>query len=300
MKNQPSNYQFQSLVRALSTIYDPGEARSIARIVFEDAFHIYDFNSAEEFGPEKEKRLATITQRLLQHEPVQYILGQADFYGLKFKVDARVLIPRQETEELVYWVLETLKTRFESRTFFHSTLAPKDAATRVLDIGTGSGCIPITIKKNFPKAQVHAIDISQDALEVAKENADLNDVEVHFTQFNILDESQWSVQPDYNIIVSNPPYIPHNERAIMAENVLKYEPQLALFVENDDPLIFYRKISEFAKAHLREGGYLFFEVNEFLGEEVLEMMQHAGLKKCELQEDMNGKKRMAMGRSLSL
>lgn len=209
-----------------------------------------------------------------------------------------MLIPRQETEELVYRILETLKRHLPTSTSPHLNTSPPqhlNPPPSLLDIGTGTACIPITIKKNYPKVDVHAIDISQEALAIARENAKLNEVEIHFQQFDILEESLWPKLSQYDIIVSNPPYIPKKEKALMEKNVLQYEPELALFVKDDDPLIFYRKISAFAMTRLRAGGYLFFEVNEFSGEAVVKHMQGVGFKNCELKLDINQKARMVIG-----
>lgn len=271
---------YQGLVAALEGLYGPGEARSIARIVFEDAFGIYSFTRQETFTPELQARLHHITTRLLTHEPIQYILGIADFYGLKFKVSRQVLIPRPETEELVHWMLEILDEK----------------ALKILDIGTGSGCIAVTLKKQRPGWEIWAVDISPEALEVAQENAAMNRVEVCFQQQDILDESQWGRLGRFDAIVSNPPYIPEREAALMPENVRRYEPRKALFVGNEDPLLFYRAIARFARRHLTPGGRLFFETNEFNAGQVAELVRSQGFDPVELKQDLSGKERMVAGR----
>ncbi len=270
---------FQILVQNLSQIYDPGEARSIARIVFEDALHIYDFQSAKGLETSQRNLLDHIQERLLQHEPIQYILGQADFYGLKFKVNPAVLIPRQETEELVHWMVETIKSS-------------KRRNYKVLDIGTGSGCIPIALKKKIPSLDVSAIDISPEALVIAKENAQRNATEIEFLQMDILNKNQWNQLAQFDMIVSNPPYIPLRESALMPENVKDFEPALALFVTDENPLIFYETIADFAKEHLTEKGYLFLECNEFNANQVVQLLDNKSFTKSHLQKDLNNKDRM--------
>lgn len=275
---------YQQLVAALEKCYDSGEAKSIARIVFEDAFGIHNFSRQEALSPAQASQLREITARLLAHEPVQYILGIADFYGLKFKVDARVLIPRQETEELAHWMLETLERK----------------VLTVLDIGTGSGCIPVTLKQQRPEWDVWAVDISQDALELAAENARMNGVELHLRQTDILDETLWAALGQFDAIASNPPYIPTREAALMPEHVKRFEPPLALFVDNEDPLVFYRAITRFAQMHLKPGSWLFFETNEFNAGEVAEWLRNQRFKEVELKRDLSGKERMVRGEWVSV
>ncbi|MCI5081031.1 MAG: peptide chain release factor N(5)-glutamine methyltransferase, partial [Saprospiraceae bacterium] len=234
------------MVQSLSEYYGQGEAHSISRIVFEDAFQLYSFSSLKDFPPKYASLYQEILQRLLKKEPVQYILGQADFYGLKFKVSPATLIPRQETEELVYWIIETCKQKNLTN-------------AEVLDIGTGTGCIPITLKVKLNTFYAKGLDVSEKAIEVARQNAVLNRVEVAFKKADILNRKNWQELGEYDLIVSNPPYIPNKEQSLMPEHVLGYEPGLALFVEDDDPLIFYKAVTDFAKAHLRANGWLFFE-----------------------------------------
>jgi release factor glutamine methyltransferase len=270
---------YRGLIAQLSALYDAGEAASIARIVFEDALGIANFTRQEALSEAQEARLHSIAVRLQQGEPVQYVLGQADFYGLKLKVDRRVLIPRQETEELVHWILEENDAR------------PR----RVLDIGTGSGCIPLALKKHRPTWQVEALDLSLDALEVARENARLNDLEVVFSAADILEESGWPALGAYDLIVSNPPYIPSAEAQLMPLWVLEHEPHLALFVEEGQPLRFYEAIAAFARIALRPGGALYFELNEHRADEVGQLLRQKGFTSIELKQDLNGKTRMARG-----
>jgi release factor glutamine methyltransferase len=257
-----------------------GEANAIARIVFEDAFKLYDFLSEREFSVENQKRLKEIQSRLLKNEPVQYIFGEADFYGYKFEVNKHVLIPRQDTEELVFYVKNTIRS-----------FVKKDAVT-LLDIGTGSGCIPITLKKLFPEMEVHALDVNEDALEIAKKNAAKLETDIVFYQKNILEKEECEELPNFDIIVSNPPYIPFREAHHMPENVKQFEPHLALFIDDENPLIFYEMIADFAKQKLNIDGYLFFETNEFNAKEVLSMLYNKAFTSVVLEQDMEGKDRM--------
>lgn len=274
---------FQNMVQSLSEYYGQGEAHSISRIVFEDAFQLYSFSSLKDFPPKYASLYQEILQRLLKKEPVQYILGQADFYGLKFKVSPATLIPRQETEELVYWIIETCKQKNLTN-------------AEVLDIGTGTGCIPITLKVKLNTFYAKGLDVSEKAIEVARKNAVLNRVEVAFKKADILNRKNWQELGEYDLIVSNPPYIPHKEQSLMPEHVLAYEPGLALFVEDDDPLIFYKAVTDFAKAHLRANGWLFFECNEYNAVEVLAYIKQQGFQEAVIQQDMMGKDRMIRAR----
>lgn len=271
---------YQNFTQKLRTIQSEGEANAIARIVFEDVFKLYDFTSEQEFSLENQNRLEEIITRLLQNEPVQYVLGEADFYGYKFKVNENVLIPRQDTEELVFYVKNTVKS-----------FVKKNAIT-LLDIGTGSGCIPITLKKLFPKMNVHALDVSEGALAIAKGNAENLETEIVFYHKNILEKGDWEGLPNFDVIVSNPPYIPHREAHLMPENVKQFEPHLALFIDDDNPLVFYEVIAEFAKQKLNKDGYLFFETNEFNAKEVLSMLRNKTFTNVVLEQDMEGKDRM--------
>jgi release factor glutamine methyltransferase len=271
---------YQAFCKSLNSIYDEREANSIARIVFEDAFSIYNFQRRDELSGEDLKKLKETEKRLLRKEPVQYVLGFADFYGLKFKVNKHVLIPRQETEELVLWILDEGKN-----------LALKNEI-KVLDIGTGSGCIPIVLKSKQSGWKIDALDISEKALMIAKENAKENNVEINFFQADILNKDSWNSFGDYDIIVSNPPYIPEKEVNLMFENVVSFEPHLALFVKNQHPLIFYENIAEFAIEKLNKGGKLFFETNEFNASQVMKVVENKPFRSCQIKQDMNGKDRM--------
>src|SRR5690554_1386971 len=222
-----------------------------------------------------QKRLEEIVSQLQQEIPIQYIFEKAYFYSYEFKVSPATLIPRRETEELVEWVLSEMDRQPEKK-------------WRVLDIGTGSGCIPITIKKEFPLAEVFAMDISTEALKIAKQNAGKLNASVTFIEQNILSTKQLD---SYDIIISNPPYVRNLEKAEIKKNVLAYEPHLALFVDDNDPLVFYRKITQLAQKSLTENGLLFFEINQYLGEEMQQMVSEY-FKTIELRKDLQGNDRM--------
>lgn len=265
---------FQRIESTLLPLYGPGEATSMAAIVLEDAFGRKPGRANRPLDPSEQQRLEQILARLLAHEPVQYVLGMALFYGLVFQVGPAVLIPRQETEELVAWVLDSAR------------------AGRLLDIGTGSGCIPVSIKKKRPDWGVHALDISPEALETARANARSNHADVHFHHLDILDEKAWEALPSFDTVVSNPPYILEEERPHMPKNVLDFEPHLALFTGNDDAQRFIKKIADFSRLHLVPGGCLFLETNEFHAAESKRVLEERGFESVEIRQDLNGKDRM--------
>ena len=243
---------------------------------------------------EEVKKWNAILAQLQQEKPIQYITREAWFYGLKFEVNENTLIPRPETEELVEWIIESWKLGAGS------WKSENQKRINVLDIGTGTGCIPIALKANLPQANVFAIDVSEMALEVAKRNAELNKVEVNFIQANILEVEDLSQLPSsiihhpssYNIIVSNPPYVRNLEKQEIKKNVLDYEPHLALFVEDTDALLFYKKIAQLAIKNLSPNGLLFFEINQYLGKETVELLENLGFKNIELKKDIYGNDRM--------
>ncbi len=268
----------------LSTIYDANEVNSLCMMVLENVVNISSakikaFPETEISTPDS-KRITNILTRLATGEPIQYILGYTEFYGLTFKVNPSVLIPRPETEELVDWII-SLVGRSEL------------AVGKFLDIGTGSGCIPISLKKNLANAQVSAIDISPEALQTAKENAELNKVDVNFFKEDILKPSDRSLlTTHYSNIISNPPYVTLEDKKLMHINVTDFEPHTALFVPQDDPLIFYKAIADFASTHLVKGGLLFFEINEGYGKQVVELLDNKEFTNIELRKDMSKKDRM--------
>ena len=214
--------------------------------------------------------------RLKKQEPIQYILGTTEFYGLTFKVNEHTLIPRPETEELVDWVL--------------SNLHDQDSVLDILDIGTGSGCIAISLAKNIPTARVSGLDISEKALEVAQENAVKNQVLVSFCKKDILETT--ALKNKYDVMVSNPPYVRQLEKKAMNANVLDYEPGLALFVPNEDPLLFYRKIAQLAMVSLQTRGWLYFEINEYLSKEMDVLLKDIGFANIEIKKDFREVPRM--------
>lgn len=218
----------------------------------------------------------SVLSSLKRSEPIQYILGETEFYGLNFCVNPSVLIPRPETEELVQWIIQSI---------------PSPSAS-ILDIGTGSGCIPIALQINRPKTAVFALDISPDALVVARKNASLNNAEVTFLQADVLALTPQDLPQKFDVLVSNPPYIPQEEKELMLPNVLLHEPHLALFVDNRDALIFYERIADLASQVLLPNGQLFFEINERFGTETCAILADRGFSNIELRKDLNGKDRM--------
>ena len=263
----------------LDGLYPVTEITSLAGLIIEV---VYDLSYTDQvlFKDKKlpKNQLEKVTQivnRLKNFEPIQYILGETVFYGLHLKVAEGVLIPRPETEELVHRIIKL-------------ELYPQ---SRILDIGTGSGCIALSLKKAYPQAEIEGIDVSEKALSTARENAGINQLDVQFKLQDILkwQETKWD---EYNVIVSNPPYVRELEKQAMNPNVLNYEPAAALFVSDQDPLIFYRIIAEFARVNLKDRGYLFFEINEYLGNETCALLKDYGFKDVELFKDLDNKDRM--------
>ena len=281
---------YNELWRQLVQIYDEGEAKAIARMVYEERFgltlsDIY-LGRETQLSAADQTELEEIAKRLLQGEPIQYVLGQADFCGRTFMVNEHVLIPRPETEELCNWKPLPLPS-------------PKGEGAKILDIGTGSGCIAITLAAMYPEAQVIGWDISEDALEVAKINAIRNNVNVSFEQVDALhltSDILHQTSEALSLIVSNPPYICNKERAAMAVNVLEYEPHTALFVPDDDPLLFYRAIAQFGQTALKQGGWLYFEINPLYAEPLCDMLCAMSYHDIELKADQYGKQRMIRAR----
>jgi release factor glutamine methyltransferase len=228
-----------------------------------------------EITVEEEQYWDSVLSQLKMQKPIQYILGETSFYGLTFLVNEHTLIPRPETEELVQWILETY---------------PTNSQISLLDIGTGTGCIPITLKKKLPKATVFALDVSEKALEVATKNASMNQVDVTFLQNDIL--ATTTLEQQFDVIVSNPPYVRELEKKEINTNVLKFEPHLALFVADNDALLFYRKIAQLAQEYLQPNGQLFFEINQYLGTEMIALVASYGFTEIELRQDVYGNDRM--------
>ncbi|WP_121199115.1 peptide chain release factor N(5)-glutamine methyltransferase [Mucilaginibacter gracilis] len=267
----------------LKSIYDKPEINAIKYLAISEVTALSKAQlrayASTEFSAVQAQKLKKILRALQTGKPIQYILGDTEFYGLPFKVTPAVLIPRPETEELVEWIISIAKQRNELET--------------ILDIGTGSGCIPITLKTYLPSAKVSAVDVSTRALNIARQNAQLNDVEVDFIKTDILKQSGITLRnTHYSIIVSNPPYVTEGEKSEMHGNVLNHEPHLALFVTDTDPLIFYNAIANFALQNLKENGLLFFEINENLGKETVNLLKDKGFKNIQLRQDLRGKDRM--------
>ncbi len=266
----------------LKSLYPQNEISAFAKIIFSDVFGLSstDLIVKENFTfSEKDfENLKNIVNRLKKYEPLQYIIGFTEFYGLKFTVNPNVLIPRPETEELVDLIINDNKN---------------EKNLKILDVGTGSGCIAVSLGKNLPEAKIFAFDISGKALETAQTNALINKVKISFFQEDILNKNIFSKYGDFNIIVSNPPYVKISEKEKMQANVLKYEPETALFVFDEKPLIFYEAVCKFAGQKLMPGGKLYFEINEVYGKEVSELLINYGFTGITIIKDINGKDRIA-------
>lgn len=266
----------------LSEIYDNTEANSVLKLLFEEFFNELFHISMLDYSDISDNLLIEIDNifvRLMNFEPIQYILNKSFFYGREFKVNSSVLIPRMETEELVLRIINDVRCCKED--------------INILDIGTGSGCIPISLKLECAHCNVYALDISDEALEVARFNANNLKADVHFFREDILCPEKQDKK--FDIIVSNPPYIPESEKNMMCKNVLDYEPDLALFVSNDDYLVFYRAIIEYSKNVLNEYGKIYFEINERFGEEVKMMLEGNNFIDVEIYKDLNDKDRIVKG-----
>jgi len=284
------NYKNRFL-QALSSLYDEKEVESFFYLTLEKLHQKKRIDLALQpdlsMDETQLSQWETVLAELKNYKPIQYILGETEFYGLTFLVNENVLIPRPETEELVELIVSSFKFQVSS-------------SLKILDIGTGSGCIPVSLKKNLPSVEVFAIDVSTNALEVAQKNAEINGVEVNFIQTDILKVNDLKNLPtsnskllaSFDIIVSNPPYVRNLEKAEINPNVLEFEPHLALFVEDDDALLFYRKITELAKNHLSENGKLYFEINQYLGKETVVLIESYGFRNVLLIKDIYGNDRM--------
>lgn len=284
------------LRQALQTIYDESESSNIAQLVLEDCTGLSKthllFTKNDVLSTDQEKKLQEQLQRLLTHEPVHYVLNKAWFYGMELYVDNAVLIPRPETEELVEWIVNDVKA--SGIDVFSRGPMQADATTqlKILDIGTGSGCIALALKKEMPKAEIWGCDVSEEALNVARRNGSTLDIRVDFQGINFLDETQQHALPTVDILVSNPPYIPMQDKDTMRPNVLNYEPHTALFVPNDDALLFYKAIARYGKKRLYKNGSIYLEIHENLGPAVMDLFRSEGYNRTELKKDMQGKDRM--------
>ena len=293
-------------IQALLSIYDLGEAESFFYLILEEKQQLKRIDLA--LNPDlilsnKEiQEWELILEQLQKEIPIQYLLGKTSFYGLDFEVNENVLIPRPETEELVEWIIQSQKVEVRSGKLEMGSgkLGEEQSAKlereqqirkiNILDIGTGSGCIAIALAKNLPNAEVFAVDVSEKALATAEKNAIINEVNVTFLKKNILETDD--LEQQFDLIVSNPPYVRELEKKEIKKNVLDNEPHLALFVDDNDALVFYRKIAELAQKNLSPKGQLFFEINQYLGKEMMELLEKMNFKNIELRQDIYGNDRM--------
>lgn len=272
-------------IQELVPFYDAYEAESFFYLILEDKHKLRQIDLALNheltFLENDFVVWDSLLKELKKEVPIQYLLGKTNFYGLDFEVNENVLIPRPETEELVEWIIN------------ENSKIDKSKKIKILDIGTGSGCIAISLAKNIPNAEVYAIDVSKKAIETAKRNAVHNKVEVNFMLQNILETE--TLKCNFDVIVSNPPYVRNLEKEEIKKNVLDYEPHLALFVEDNDALIFYKKIAELAQENLSEKGQLYFEINQYLGQETRDLLEQMNFKNIELRRDIYDNDRMLKG-----
>ena len=295
---------YNELWHRLAQRYDEGEAKAIARMTYEVRYGLtlsdLCLGKDTQLSADNQAELQEIAKRLLQGEPIQYVLGQADFCGRTFMVNEHVLIPRPETEELCRWIIS--EVRGEKQEVRGERIEARDYSA--LDVGTGSGCIAITLAAEMPGAEVTAWDISEEALAVARENAKRTDVHVSFEQVDVLNIPHFSslisltygqsvaLRTHFSLIISNPPYICNKERVTMEANVLEHEPHTALFVPDDDPLLFYRAIAQYGQTALKDGGWLYYEINPLYAQEMYDMLCAMRFCRIEIKEDQYGKQRM--------
>ncbi|MCH4553007.1 peptide chain release factor N(5)-glutamine methyltransferase [Aestuariibaculum lutulentum] len=277
----------QQYHQELDLIYGKEEVDSFFFLLIESFYGMTRIKLAidSEASVENGAKMLEALEQLKDEQPIQYIIGETEFFGLPFKVNPYTLIPRPETEELVEWIIK------HQPKLNHETL-------NILDIGTGSGCIAISLAKNIPTAKVYALDVSPGALSTAKQNAELNNVSIEFIEANILNSETWSddfKNEKFSIIVSNPPYVREQEKQLMKPNVLNNEPHLALFVKDENPLLFYKAIAQFASTNLEPQGALFFEINEFLGREMIHLLTTNNFVNIQLKQDIFKKDRMIKG-----
>ena len=269
---------FNQLVSEITAVYDENEAKSIVYLLLENTLNLSKTDILLDKNISQPYDFQDVITRLKDQEPIQYIIGETEFYGRKFKVTPATLIPRPETEELIQLVLKSATSYVDKR-------------VNILDIGTGSGCIAVSLACELPNSQVYAYDISEEALKIAKENAERNGANVIFEKVDILEHLTFNPSP-FTIIVSNPPYVMNVEKLEMEQNVLAYEPHLALFVEDTNPLIFYKAIAEFAAKNLINSGLCIVEINQAFGLETAELFWNQGFRYVEVVKDMSGKDRM--------
>ena len=282
-----TNYSIKKIISIIKSelkeFYPDNEVDSFINLIFEN---VLDYSRTQLLLSQDKiisddiyLKIEQIISDLKNYKPIQYILGESEFYNIKLKIFRNVLIPRPETEELVDWIIRENSNQ----------------SIKILDIGTGSGCIAISLAKSLPMSIVYASDISEDALKASEYNSLLNNTQVHIINFNVLNP-EIKLFNKFDIIISNPPYVTEKEKAVMHKNVLDFEPGLALFVPNKDPLIFYRSILNFGLNHLNKNGKIYFEINELYGKETKSLMQEKGFEDIVLKRDINGKDRMIKGK----
>jgi release factor glutamine methyltransferase len=282
--------EFRSALKdTLQDFYSNSELDQLAKSLLMSRMNLnstaYLLASEAEVSDEVLEQLRSDVQRLSMHEPLQYVLGNTSFYGLEIQCNPAALIPRPETEELVDWVLSEVQL----------------PSCALIDLGTGTGCIPLAIKAKRPSWQVSAIDVSEDALALARTNALSLALDVHFEAADLLkDFSDLAIKDNFNVVISNPPYIPNADAMSMLPNVLNHEPHLALFVPDSDPLLFYRRIVAFSEQYLEKDVYVFVEIHEDLSDETIQLFHQAGFANIELRKDLQGKPRMIKAQRVSL
>lgn len=280
----------------LKKIYEDQEAVNISDLAIEHITGLSRtqrvFKKQEEISKEQIDQLQRNLERLKLHEPIQYVMNKAWFYGMELYVDKNVLIPRPETEELVQWIVDDVKALGKDVFVRRPMEADETKQLKILDVGTGSGCIALALKKAMPKAEVWGCDISEEALNVARRNGSALNIRVDFQGVNFLDEAQQKSLPTVDIIVSNPPYVPLKDKEEMNANVVDHEPHTALFVPDNDALVFYKALAEFGKKRLYENGSIYMEIHEGLGQDVVSIFKDSGYSDVELKKDMQGKDRM--------
>jgi release factor glutamine methyltransferase len=286
----------KEIIKNIRDIYEQNESNNIAELLIESitklsrSERIIDGNRILSIA--QENLLHSSNFRLQKHEPIQYIINEAWFAGMRFYVDKNVLIPRPETEELVEWVVEEYRIENTEDRIQNAESRIQNSGFKILDVGTGSGCIAIALKNKLPLSEVWACDISDQALNIARINADALQATIDFVPLNFLDPGQRGQLPNVDVIVSNPPYVPQNEKTEMKRNVVEYEPSTALFVTDDDPLIFYKAIAEFGREKLNKGGRIYAEIHENLGEPVKGLFLSEGYQTVQLKKDLQEKDRM--------
>lgn len=282
MKLKEIQYTFH---KELDSLYEKEEVSNFFYVLIEEYYSVSRLQLALdlEYSVSDTEKILNALDLLKDEKPIQYILGETEFYGLPIKVNEHTLIPRPETEELVEWIIKEYRSQ--------------NSEIRILDIGTGTGCIAIALAKKLMNAKVYALDVSKDVLKVARKNAELNDVEIKFIEADILNvhQSLFDAETKFEIIVSNPPYVRNKEKELMKANVLNNEPHLALFVKDENPLQFYKAIADFAVGKLTKSGQLFFEINEFLGKDMIRLLLKNNFKNIQLKQDIFRKDRMIKG-----